>query len=127
MPEYPINTAILNQNWFGLRPPADAAFIAAWGCRAILSGRRSQLIDVVPDRQSFQPDTPPVEFARFLRNKVAPWLERNCDQRWIEPSGRDILSFDAGPMHARACPNGCHGYLYVGAWMDAPVPETGST
>lgn len=117
----------ITTQWFGRRPPQGTNVLAAWGARAILSGRGDrQAIDLVPDRrQTWIPEgaAMPPEFQDFLVEKVAPWLDRNCDAEGgsIDPGGADVMTLAEGPFHVEASPQRSHGYLYIGAWMMAPA------
>lgn len=120
LPRFEIETV-----WFGRRPPAGANTLAAWGARAILSGRgrANQGIDFVPDRKQLW--TPagqavPPSFIAFIRDKVQPWLDAKCGAGWIDPGGRELYSLEHGAFRAEACAQNSYGYLYVGAWMLAP-------
>lgn len=119
---------MITTQWFGRRPPEGTTVLAMWGARAILAGRGSrQAIDIVPDRrQAWTPnDQPPPEaFKAFVSEKVAPWLDRNCDAGWIEPGGDELLFIEDGPFRAEASAQRSHGYLYIGAWMTGPASET---
>ena len=110
--------------WFGLKPPADADFQAAWGARAILDGRGpKQFIDVLHDRKQAFPDIPaevPDAFKKWLNGRFGKWLDRNCDAgRRIEGGSDETFRLYDGVFHAIANPYRSHGYLYIGAWMDA--------
>jgi hypothetical protein len=109
--------------WFGLRPPAGVEFQAAWGARAIQDGRgKKQIIATLPDRKQAYPEDPdlvPEAFKAWLNGKLGSWLNRNCDAGWIDPGSPETFRLDDGVFHAVASPNRSHGYLYVGAWMDA--------
>jgi hypothetical protein len=116
--------------WFGRRPPTETRLLAAWGARAILAGRATeQSIDILPDRrQLWTPDDGPVPeaFKRFLTEDVAAWLDRACDAEGgsIDAGGAEVLFIETGDFRAEASAQRSHGYLYIGAWMKAPEPET---
>jgi hypothetical protein len=117
--------------WFGQPPPEGAQ--AAYGCRAILSGRREQYVDVF-DRQQAVPDPVPEAFAKWVSGRLSNWLHNEPRTRrskafpdgkpakngigWVDPGGDKMFTLDDGVFHAKACANRSHGYLYVGAWMD---------
>jgi hypothetical protein len=111
--------------WFGLQPPEDVPVVAAWGCRAILTGGvGKQYIDVLWDRkQLWTPDgADVVAFTDWLQAAVGPWLIANCNQSWIDPASSKRFELDAAPYHAVASPRASYGYLYVGAWQAEPPP-----
>lgn len=100
---------------WGLPVPPGAQ--AAYGCRAILSGRYPhQTIDVVWDRQDAAPQPTPVAFDAFVNGPLSKWLQNRCGEKHIEPGGSDTFILDQGEFHARACANRSYGYLYVVAW-----------
>jgi hypothetical protein len=106
--------------WWGLRPPADATPVAAYGCRAIL-GRLAdgqQTIEIVHDRQSFHPVRFSPAFQRWLASGFLAWIRSNCGGKFIDEGGEKMLQLDAAPFHARATARKSFGYLYIGAWCD---------
>lgn len=110
--------------WFGRKPPDDISVVAAWGCRAILSGRGAhQHLDIPPDRMQLwaADETDITGFVAWLNADLSDWLmQRKCDQDQIDPTGATVFTLDAAPYFATACANASYGYLYVGAWMTAP-------
>ncbi len=61
----------------------------------------------------------PAEFVRWISTTFTKWTKANCGESWIDRGGDKLLTLDDGRFHARACANRSHGYLYLGAWMDA--------
>lgn len=112
--------------WFGL-VPQEPLIVAAWGCRAILSGRTpgAQSIDIVPDRHQLwhSEDADPHAFLSWMRTKLSAWLESRCGQAYLDPGDTSQFRLDDGLCHAVASPRGSYGYLYVGAWQDEPEPH----
>jgi hypothetical protein len=110
MPEFTIN-----KHWFGRKPPAGTSVVAAWGCRAILSGRgKDQWVDILHDRQQawFADEEHPSEaFVEWLKKGLSAWLNQKCG----------VFTFDDGLCHATASANASYGYFYVGAWMTEPA------
>jgi len=101
--------------WFGRQPPATA--LRAWGARAIY---QNLAIDLVWDRQSWQPDEkPPAAFEEWVNKVGLPWLRKECKARYLRGDSSEVLSFSDGAYTIEACPNRSFGYLYIVAYEAA--------
>lgn len=103
---------------------------AAWGARAIYSGRQ---IDLLHDRQSWYvdgfsiDDNDPSSTRYGARqqamkplmswiNKVGlPFLRK--ESKTLDPDESRVVSRDDGLFHIEASPQRSFGYLYIGAWQ----------
>lgn len=98
--------------WFGRRAPDGA--VRAWGARAIYQRQR---IELLWDRQNWQPDEkPPVEFEDWINQIGLPWLRKTCTDRYITPDSSTVLLYEDGPYGIEASPQRSYGYLYIVAY-----------
>jgi hypothetical protein len=101
--------------WFGRRAPETA--VRAWGARAIY---QSQRIELVWDRQSWQPDQkPPQEFEDWINEIGLPWLRQECKDLYLRGDSSDVLTKNDGPYTIEASPQRSFGYLYIVAYERA--------
>lgn len=105
---------------WGLQVPQDILDskgqpAALWGARAIFQPHLKDPIDLLHDRQSYQPEG--VESPSLL-----DWLNREGiplirDQsRKLLPSSSDVIRHETGNYGIIASPNASYGYLYISAW-----------
>ena len=96
-----------------------------WGARAILkkeSGHPGKVLDLLPDRQSFEQldgsKRSKDEFLNWINTQVLPELRRlareNKFQVWEDLA---TIKSEDGLFECQATPkNSAGGYLYIGCW-----------
>tara|TARA_Y100000593_G_scaffold14224_1_gene26925 strand:+ start:407 stop:811 length:405 start_codon:yes stop_codon:yes gene_type:complete len=91
---------------------------AYWGARAIYGPRTYYMVDLLPDRQTWEADTDDDKaLADWLKDHGMPWLRKTAEEKKLpisEPQEIKLIS-DDGRFELRANTNGSYGYLYIGA------------
>jgi hypothetical protein len=106
---------------FGRKAPDGA--VVSWGARAIYDFdlRHGWQIDLLWDRQQATgSEAHRALLQEFLNKYALPRLRAECR---LGPDSQEVFSFDEGGWHVEASTQASHGYLYIGAWPLADVPE----
>jgi hypothetical protein len=77
-------------------------------------------LDLLPDRQGVRGEPRSVGLADWIDRVLLPDIRRRIDagERAFTSMGSVMTEWHDGCFHARACPNGSGGYLYLCAWFE---------
>ncbi len=121
-----MSVTITGRHWFGLQP-ADTA-VAAWGARAIITGR---VLDLVWNRQQCDPGCRGTDGERAL-SPLHVELHNELDSYFLPLLRQRLKAYDPdldqrsdavteihnGRVVLRCSPNASCGYLYICATID---------
>src|SRR5262249_31444814 len=117
---------VMDNHWFGRKPPEGVMVAAAWGARAIYHPMRRERIDLLPDRQQRAPDSfseANHQLSHWLNHRALAALNLRCrGLRGDSPNGGGGAD---GKYHTEASPQASGGYLYIGAWLRLPDESRG--
>jgi hypothetical protein len=99
-----------------------------WGARAIFQPQLKNPIDLLPDRQTWNP-TPANKhplLRPWLDNEALPWLRQQIKEKGIGSGSSEVLIYHRTKHEnytLMASPQRSYGYLYIGAWRYDPVGD----